>query len=162
MLALVGIRDEGIWDSGQERGCQEGYSQVEDDLVNREGSLLGTRLQGTLSPAGQLNRLVGCRAVFLCEADLLKFFRAEQAPGKLALLLKLLEERTLPFHGERSYPASPYACSLSQNQGQPRQRREGGCHCRERALGLLIRAPPATGTPVGEQARLQHAACMRT
>lgn len=38
LLALVGTRDEGIWDSEQERGCQEGYSQVEDDLVNREGS----------------------------------------------------------------------------------------------------------------------------
>lgn len=160
----MGTRDEGIWDSEQERGCQEGYSQVEDDLVNREGSLLGNRLQGALSPAGELNRLVGGRAVFLCKADLFKFFRTEQAPGKLALLLKSLEERTLPFHGERSYPVSPCACSLPQNQGQPRQRTEGGYNHnrRERALGLLVRAPPATGTPVGEQARLQQAACRST
>lgn len=84
------MRDEGIWDSEQERGCQEGYSQVEDDLVNREGSLLGNGLQGALSTAGELNRLVGGRAVFLCKADLFKFFRTEQALGKLALLLKSL------------------------------------------------------------------------
>lgn len=107
------------------KGCQEGYSKV-DDLVNREGSLLWNGLQGALSPAGELNRLVGSRAVFLCKADLFKFFRAEQAPGKLVLLLKSLEERTLPFHGEQSYPVSPCACSLPQNQGQPRQRMEGG------------------------------------
>lgn len=93
-------------------------------MVNGASSLSEDGLSGVLSPAGEVNRLVGGRAVSFARLICLCFFRAEQAPGKLALILVSLEERTSSFH-RGVLPAPVPACTLPQTHKQPKQRIKG-------------------------------------